>query len=157
MRSFFVAAGWDAPVTNHGRIVLLGAVAGLLQLQPTAAPPHAQEVQEQEIATPSRPLFEQYASGLLVRKTYRPDVPGPLALEIWDLRVGPGKKSEPLSLPGAAVLEVRFGEGLIFIDGRVQETRMGASLAIPEGAQFWVDNGRSERAFAARAILISRP
>ncbi len=108
-------------------------------------------------AEPERSLFRQHAPGLLVRTAYRAETPAELAVEVWDLLVGPGKTSEAVRFPGTAVVTVRTGSGRVVIDGKSQEVRIGESATVAEGAEISFDNSRSEGPLALRAILISQP
>jgi mannose-6-phosphate isomerase-like protein (cupin superfamily) len=74
---------------------------------------------------------------------------------MWDLLVGPGGKTDAVSLPGSAVLEVRSGAGLVTIDGKPQAVRMGSTFAIDEGSKFSIDNGQQHGPLSIRAIVIS--
>jgi hypothetical protein len=112
-------------------------------------PPGASEEQ------PRTNLFKQYAPALLTRTVYVAQAAAPYRVEMWDLLVGPRRKTDAVSLPGSAVLEVRSGEGLVTIDGNPQAVRMGSTFAIDEGSKFSIDNGQQHRPLSIRAIVIS--
>src|SRR5258706_11595748 len=48
---------------------------------------------------PDKP-YQEFAPGLLAQTVYVADAGGPYRVEIWDLLVGPGKKSGAAKLPG---------------------------------------------------------
>ena len=104
---------------------------------------------------PRTNLFKQYAPALLTRTVYVAPADAPYHVEMWDLLVGPRRKTDAVSLPGSAVLEVRSGAGLVTIDGKPHALRMGSTFAINEGSQFAIDNGQQPRALSIRAIVIS--
>ncbi len=135
-------------------------LAVALALRPAATP--AQDVEAQPIsgppATPERLVtgeprnaFKQLVPGLLVRTRYVAE--GRPAVEIWDLLVGPGQKSEKARLPGAAVLEVRSGRGMLRA-GKPTELRIGASLALAENEDFSLANTDPEAPLILRATII---
>ena len=133
-------------------VAVLGAVALLpvrlagaqVTRQPTAA--------QRPPAAP--PQFRQLVPGLLVRTRVAAAAPANRRAELWDLLVGPGKRSAPVTLPGGAVIEVRGGSGRIAIGGREQELRSGTTLAIPDGASFELINARDDVGLSIRATII---
>lgn len=58
------------------------------------------------LARPANP-FTRYAPGLLARPLYRAAPGDGYRLEVWDFLVGPGRSTDSVSLPGAAVFEAR--------------------------------------------------
>lgn len=108
---------------------------------------------------PTRPqgdgIFRQYAPGLLARVNYQAESTGRYRIALWDLLVGPGKSSEPVKLPGGAVVEVRSGSGRAVIDGQAQEISGGAIFVVNQGSSLALTNGRDDLAFALRVTLIS--
>ena len=118
----------------------------------SAAAPGQRQVQPAQPAPP----FRQLAPGLLARTRFVADSAGSPRVELWDLLVGPGRRSGPASLPGGAVLEVRGGSGRISVGGRqARELRPGATLAIPEGASFTIVNARTDLGLSIRATIIT--
>lgn len=125
---------------------------------PTAGLQGQEGAEAQEALQPGRVVeeipYRAFAPGLLVRNTYRAPAEGALQVEIWDLLVGPGSRSEAARLPGAAVLEVRTGSGTALVDGESSELSLGATLLIGEEAEVAFDNP-GEGPLSMRAILIS--
>jgi hypothetical protein len=99
-------------------------------------------------------FFKQFAPGLLARTVYTAQGSALYRVEMWDLLVGPGRKTASVSLPGGAVLEIRSGAGRVIIDGQPRDVRMGSTLAINEGSQFSINNGQEDRPLSIRAIVI---
>lgn len=99
--------------------------------------------------------YRQYARGLLARTVFTAEESeSPYVVEIWDFLVGPGVKSDTVSLPGAAVFEVRSGSGSIAIDKEPRQIRIGSTLALDEGRTFDFANSMKDQAIAIRAIII---
>jgi len=98
--------------------------------------------------------FKQYAPGLLARTIYKAEQTDDLEIEIWELLVGPGKKSEAAKLPGAAVAEVRSGIGVVTIGGKPQDLKSGAGFSISDGEAFQVENRSKEDGLSLRVVLI---
>lgn len=117
---------------------------------PAAAPAVAGPLSD---FSPAQP-YRQFAKGLLAQTVYTADADGPFAIEVWDLIVGPGQRSESAALPGAAVLEIRSGTGKVTVAGRDRETPTGAALSIAEGERFTIVNGSPEQALTIRATVV---
>ncbi len=75
-------------------------------------------------------------------------------VEVRDLLVGPGKRTETVSLPGAAVFEVRSGSGLMTVGGKPRELSLGSTFALSEGETFSIEN-KSTDAIAMRVHLFN--
>ena len=75
-------------------------------------------------------------------------------VEEWGLLVGPGKKTDTVALPGAAVLIVRTGSALLVLGDQKQEIRLGSSVLIPENQKFSLSNLDSERPVSIKAVII---
>lgn len=103
---------------------------------------------------PSHNQYKQYAAGLLARTVYRTDENPRFTIEIWDLLVGPGKKSDPVTLPGGAIFEVRAGAGQIRAGDNTREVKLGTTMAIEDGQSFQIQNGSTENALSIRAVVI---
>jgi gentisate 1,2-dioxygenase len=111
----------------------------------------AQVATQQPTATPG---YRQLVPGLLTRSRFAAQAAGGRRIELWDLLVGPGRRSGDATLPGAAVFEVRGGTGRIVIDGKEQELRSGATLPVPERASFQLINTRTDLGLSIRATVI---
>jgi len=98
--------------------------------------------------------FKQFAPGLMARPIYKAEQTGDLEIQIWELLVGPGKKSEPAKLPGAGVAEVRSGTGVATIGDKRQELKSGTGFSIPEGESFQLENASQDEGLALRVVLI---
>ena len=114
----------------------------------------AQASQAAQSQTP--PMYRQLVPGLLVRTRFVADSVGAPRVELWDLLVGPGRRSGAATLPGGAVLEVRGGSGRVSVGRQPpRELRSGATLEVPEGASFTLENGRTDLGLTIRATVIA--
>lgn len=100
-------------------------------------------------------FFRQYVPGLLARTNYEAPSTGRYRIALWDLLVGPGKTSQPVKLPGGAVIEVRSGAGRATIDGQAREISGGATFAVDQGSSLALANTRDDLGLALRVTLIS--
>ena len=98
--------------------------------------------------------FKQFAPGLMARTIYKADGTGDLDVEIWEMLVGPGKKSEPAKLPGAGVAEVRSGTGVATVGEKREELKSGTGFSIPEGATFQLENSSQEEGLSLQVVLV---
>jgi len=103
---------------------------------------------------PQQNSYRQYAPGLLARTVYKADQTGDLNVEIWDLLVGPGKRSEAATLPGGAVFEIRSGNGAVTIAGKRRDVKTGATLSLDDGDSFQIENTSADEPVSIRLVLI---
>jgi hypothetical protein len=111
---------------------------------------------QQAAARPIVPLpnYQQLVAGLLVRTRFVTDAGPNRRIEVWDLLIGPGMRSDATQLAGGAVIEVRGGSGQIVMGDQSQELRPGATLAIPDRTSVQFVNGRNDLGLAIRATLV---
>ena len=124
--------------------------AASAQGQPPTAPAAAGPLSD---FSPAQP-YRQLAQGLLAQTIYTADADGPFAIEVWDLIVGPGQRSEPAALPGAAIFEIRSGTGRVTVAERDREAKMGATFSIAEGERFTIVNGSPDQALTIRVTVV---
>lgn len=98
--------------------------------------------------------YRQFAPGLLARTTYKAEQTGRVGVEIWDLLVGPGKKTDAVTLPGGVVFEIRSGNGLVTVGGNRREVKTGATFSFDEGEAFQIENRSADEAISIRVVLI---
>jgi hypothetical protein len=101
---------------------------------------------------PKTPYVEA-AKGLLTRTVFETDAPGDTHIEVRDLLVGPGQTTASVSLPGAAILEVRLGGGTVVVHDKARQIQAGATMAVSEGESFVIEN-KGENPIAIRVHLI---
>src|SRR5207244_1738386 len=82
------------------------------QTSPPVLTPTAYSPQTYADYSPDAP-YRQLVPGLMVRTRYVAEARGPNHIEIWELLAGPGQKTGSFTLPGAAVLEISAGQGVI--------------------------------------------
>lgn len=112
----------------------------------------AQQAAARPMAPP--PNYQQLVAGLLVRTRFVVEAGPNRRVEVWDLLIGPGMRSDATQLPGGVVIEVRGGSGQVVIGDRSQELRPGATLAIPDRTSVQFVNGRNDLGLAIRATLV---
>ena len=71
-----------------------------------------------------------------------------------DLLIGPGQTTTSVSLPGAAVFEIRSGEGVFHRSRSEEAFKMGAAFALDEGEQFSIVNRLKDRNITIRVVLV---
>jgi mannose-6-phosphate isomerase-like protein (cupin superfamily) len=113
-----------------------------------AAPPDAAKLSTSQTRNP----FAELAPGILTRTLFEASSGRGYRVEVRDLLVGPGKRSASVTLPGAAVFEIRSGPASVSIGDKLEEFRPGSTFVVPEGAAFTVDN-RGGTAIAIRVQL----
>jgi hypothetical protein len=101
------------------------------------------------------PKYERYAAGLLARSVFQAiDPQRRYRAEVWGLLVGPGQRSEEVSLPGDAVLLVRAGRGMISINGKNQELALGRAVTVQRSDKFLIENFDPHQAISIRATIV---
>lgn len=105
---------------------------GLLPPPPKGQPPLSKY-------QPDKP-YVPLAPGVLTRTVYQTTNGQAHRIEVRDLLVGPGRSSSSVTLPGAAVFEVRSGSGLVTTAGKRQEVATGATFLLSEGEAFTIEN-----------------
>lgn len=134
-------------IPTRRQLFATGATVLGLSLALCAVPAQAQEVQQRE-------SFSQFVPGMLARVRYEAPATGPFQVQIWDLLVGPGLRSDPALLPGAGVLEVRSGSGVLTFDSQEVPLQPGTVVSVPEGARLSLENGDEVQGLAIRAVVI---
>jgi hypothetical protein len=121
---------------------------------PSLAPPTPSS--QRMVGGEPRGALHAIAPNLLARTRFVADRAGPLAVEIWDLTLAPGKAVEKTRLPGGAVIEVRSGAGTALIGGRRSELRIGATLTVDDGADLSLSASGADQPLILRATIIHR-
>jgi hypothetical protein len=101
---------------------------------------------------PKNPYVE-LGQGILYRKLFESAGPAGLNIEVRDLLVGPRQQTSEVTLPGAAVCEMRSGSGTLTSDHHTQDLGYGATFMLPEGSTFAISN-KSDNPISIRVHLI---
>ncbi len=120
-------------------ILICAAIAGCqseserqkTELLPEAAPGEQNFSDYQ----PKNP-YTQISPTLLSRTILQTDGPPGIAIEFRDLYVPSGKGAENITLPGAAILEVRYGQGKMTTLNKSLDIGGGQTWAVPQGDSF---------------------
>lgn len=99
----------------------------------TPAPPVPQATYQ-----PQRP-YEPQPDGVLARREYRTDAPGPFRAEITDLIVPPGKTAT-LAHEGVVVVEVRDGDGSATVQTTTTRLSTGHTMGLSQSQRARVEN-----------------
>jgi len=84
--------------------------------------------------------YAQLAPGIATRTLFETSSDRGYRVEVRDLLVGPGKRTENVSLPGAAVFDIRSGIGVITIGGRPQNLTVGSTFTVADRETFTIEN-----------------
>lgn len=76
--------------------------------------------------------------GVLTRTVFQTDAPSGSRIEVTDWRLPAGKLTTPISLPGAAFIEVRSGTGTVQVGDTKQEVALGSIISASQGLTFTV-------------------
>jgi hypothetical protein len=115
----------------------------------------AAQAQQLRDADGGSATYKQFADGLFVRERLAPQRSGDVVISVWDLNVGPGRRSAPVKLPGGAVMDVRLGQGVLLIDREEKiDLKPGAAASVDEGRTIQFDNSAGTGPLAIRVTLI---
>jgi mannose-6-phosphate isomerase-like protein (cupin superfamily) len=98
--------------------------------------------------------YAQLAPGLLARKVFDAASATGYNVEVLDLLVAPGQRATDVSLAGAAVFEVRAGNGALSRGGTTEEVKTGSTFALSQGTSFSLEN-RGELPITVRVFVIT--
>jgi len=88
---------------------------------------------------PANPYAEA-GKGLLARTIFETEGPPGVRIEVRDFLVAPGQTTEHVSFPGASIIAVRSGAGLLVAGEKRQEVASGRTLLVSEGESFVIEN-----------------
>lgn len=150
------------PPIKFPHFVAIGSIAVALLLYVSLAAEAADTLRARVGVRPTSteklrdgPNYEKFAEGLYARRVFQAVSPGKdYRVEEWGLLIGPGKKTEVVTLPGAATLVVRTGHAVLTIGDKKQELRLGSSLLIPEDQKFSIVNTDKERPVSIQAVIV---
>jgi hypothetical protein len=102
-----------------------------------------------------RDPYSQLAPGLLARTIYQSAGPTGTRIAVTDYLIGPRQHTSSITLPGAAICEVKSGDGVVRLAGAEQKVNSGTTFAIAQGTPFAFEN-TSELPFAIQLHLIQK-
>jgi hypothetical protein len=76
------------------------------------------------------------------------------SLQTQSLLIGPGHKTSAISLPGAAILEVNCGKGVLRIGDRAQKVQGGSVLTMKDGEPLIIQNERDDLGLSIRITIL---
>lgn len=96
--------------------------------------------------------YTALTAGMMTRTLFSTSSRNGYHVEVRDLIVGPGQHSKSVALPGAAVFEVRSGNGVMTAGESKQELKLGTTFSLAEGERFSIEN-KSDSPLAMRVYL----
>ncbi|WP_091784204.1 hypothetical protein [Paraburkholderia steynii] len=93
----------------------------------------------------------------MIRTLYVAETRGANSITVWDLLVGPGQKTATFTLPGAAVLSISSGQGIVTAANAAHEVSSGQTTVVDEGAEIQIENRTAGAGLMIRATLVGRP
>lgn len=109
---------------------------------------------EQHLSTyQPRSPYSQFVPGLLARTVYQTAGPMGTRIAVTDYLVGPKQHTSSVTLPGAAICEVKSGDGVVKFAGTELKVNSGTTFAIPQGTAVVFENN-SELPLAIQIHLI---
>lgn len=102
---------------------------------------------------PTNP-YQQLTKGLLGRKLHAatPAEAG-VAVEVHDFLIGPNQKTDPYSLPGNAIFEVKSGSGVLKLGDKGQPIGPGTAVDVPASGPFTIEN-QTDIPIAIRVVIL---
>ena len=117
-------------------------------------PPSAPPAQPSSYA-PANP-YHELAPNLWARTMFRGDDGSGMTVEVRHFMVGPGKRTEDVTMDGASVFQVRHGAGTVTIDGNARQVAGGTTFSVPQGSRLAIDNNRGSYELAFNVTTIRR-
>jgi mannose-6-phosphate isomerase-like protein (cupin superfamily) len=87
-----------------------------------------------------RDPYSQLAPGLLARTVYQTAGPAGTRVAVTDYLIGPKQHTSSIMLPGAAICEVRSGDGVVRLAGTEQKVTSGTTFSIQQGTAVVFEN-----------------
>jgi quercetin dioxygenase-like cupin family protein len=84
------------------------------------------------------------APNVLARTFYSSDEDAQYVVEARELAIPPGKAAQNLTMPGAAIFQVREGAAMVRVGDSTQSLGPGSALAVAQGASVTVENKSEE-------------
>jgi len=101
---------------------------------------------------PERPL-ESVKPGLAARASFAAAADG-YVIEVRDFMVAPGEQPVAIEIRGAGAFEVRDGNGVVSVAGKILEVAMGATFGVSQGAALTVKARGGPLALRAHLFVV---
>jgi hypothetical protein len=98
--------------------------------------------------------YQQVSGRPLKMQTLASRRVGDFSLEVQDLLVGPSQKTSTFVLPGASVLEIKSGKGVMRVDGHAQAIQGGTIITVKEGQQLELRNDKEDLGLSMHVTII---
>jgi mannose-6-phosphate isomerase-like protein (cupin superfamily) len=98
--------------------------------------------------------YSQLAQGLLARTAYQsPSGAQGVRIEVVDFLVGPQQRTASVPSPGALVLEIKSGDGILSVNDRTEKLSTGRTLSLQAGVTLTFENtGETPLAMQAHVL-----
>jgi|HubBroStandDraft_6_1064221.scaffolds.fasta_scaffold1522947_1 quercetin dioxygenase-like cupin family protein len=93
-------------------------------------------------------------NGVFARTIFQADAAAGTRIEVRDWKLPPGKQTTPITLPGAAFIEVRSGSGTLQAGDQKQELQLGAIVPVSHNQSFTIANS-SQFTMAMRVYVVT--
>jgi hypothetical protein len=100
--------------------------------------------------------FDEIAPGVFSRVVYRTEASVTPSVEVRDVELTAHRTLGALTFPGAAVIEVRSGNGSLRLASKSQEMKVGVSLGLSQGDSLQLTN-KDAQPLSLRVYLIGSP
>jgi hypothetical protein len=84
--------------------------------------------------------YTQISANLLERQIFQAAGPQGMTIKILDLFIPGTKTADNISLPGAAVLDVKYGAGRLLSTGSPLNLSIGTTTSVAQGASLSIQN-----------------
>lgn len=104
---------------------------------------------------PAKP-YAATDNGVLARTIFQAAGVAGTRIEVRDWTLPPGKQTTPITLPGAALIEVRSGSGTVRVADQRRELQLGAIVPVSQDQSFAIANS-GQLTLAMRVYVVSQP
>jgi len=133
---------------------LLVGCSGEPALEKTELLPEASTTETNFSPYQPKTPYAQISANLLGRQIFQAAGPQGMTIKILDLYIPATKTADNVSLPGAAVLDVRYGEGKLVSAGNPLNLSLGTTTSVAQGASLSIQNtGELPLIIQARVIV----
>ena len=100
--------------------------------------------------------YAQISPNLLERQIWQVAGPQGITIKVLDLYIPATKTADNVSLPGAAVLDVKYGEGRLVSSGNTLDLSLGKTTSVAQGASLSIQS-TGELPLIIRARVLVAP
>lgn len=120
-------------------LAAISGCGGEQKPEPTPMLAEAAADEKNVSASAENNVYAQAQPNLLSRTIFQSEGPNGVAIEFRDILILPGKTADHISLPGAAVLDVRAGQGKLTLGDKSMDLAPGAIVSVNSGQEFTIE------------------